>query len=124
MHRQKILTLLICLISINSAIGQVEKKTNKLVSKETKDYLLNKDSLSSKQWRQYKRHQEDVDNAILELVIEHLAIDTLEVNRLLDSIFNDLPNGNDSSDFSDSLRFEIITDSSCVCQKKYAFENV
>ena len=120
MHRQKILTLLICLISINSAIGEVEKKTNKLVLKETKDYLLNKDSLSSKQWRQYKRHQEDVDNAILEL----FAIDTLEVNRLADSFFNNIFYRNDSSDFSDSLRFEIITDSSCVCQKKYAFENV
>ena len=106
---QKILTLLICLISINSAIGQVEKKTNKLVLKETKDYLLIKDSLSSKQWRQYKRHKEVIDDAILEL----FAIDTL----IWDSIFNDLPNGNDTSDFSDSLRFEIITDSSCVCQK-------
>jgi len=31
-------------MSINSAIGQVEKKTNKLVSKETKDCLLNKDN--------------------------------------------------------------------------------
>ena len=106
---QKILTLLICLISINSAIGQVEKKTNKLVLKETKDYLLIKDSLSSKQWRQYKRHKEVIDDAILEL----FAIDTL----IWDSIFNDLPNGNDTSDFSDSLRFEIITDSSCVCRK-------
>ena len=100
-------------MSINSAIGQVEKKTNKLVLKETKDYLLNKDSLSSKQLRQYKRHKEDVDDAILEL----FAIDTLEVNRLADSFFNNIFYRNDSSDFSDSLRFEIITDSSCVCQK-------
>ena len=103
MHRQKILTLLVCLMSINSAIGQVEKKTNKLVLKETKDYLLNKDSLSSKQWRQYKRHQEDVDNAILEL----FAIDTLEVNRLMDSMFNDIFYSIDSSDFSDSLRANV-----------------
>ena len=66
-------------MSINSAIGQVEKKTNKLVLKETKDYLLNEDSLSSKQLRQYKRHKEDIDDAILEL----FEIDTFEVNRLI-----------------------------------------